>query len=160
MSTEYCASCGRKFYTLEGRYPVGKPHNHHHPPRIFRRRKKYKLKTYKICNDCHKHIHKIFSNKDLFKMSFEEVVNNPKMQRFITWINKFDVPYFLRRYPRDEIELVCKVDDSYLLVGGKDIKQIHRWFMMTEDDFIPYNCVEKAEYKGEVYFNKDVGKGT
>lgn len=83
-----CWICVREFNTNQGRFPVGKPTEHHIIPREYRKRPKYKDEKELICNACHLQINKMFTNKELLRMTKEELLNHPKVISWVKWIRK------------------------------------------------------------------------
>lgn len=64
---------------------------HHLIPRQAVKRKKADPgSTIDICSACHRQIHNLYSNTELAKHlnTIEKLRNEPKMQKFLTWIEK------------------------------------------------------------------------
>lgn len=40
------------------------------------------------CNDCHTHIHSLFTESELMYLQHKEVIESDGMQKFIKWIRK------------------------------------------------------------------------
>lgn len=83
-----CWICKREFNTNQGRFPVGKPTEHHIIPREYKHRSKYNNEKEQICKACHLQINKMFSNKELLNMEKIEIFNNPKVISWVKWIRK------------------------------------------------------------------------
>ena len=66
---------------------------HHLIPRQNTKRKKVEpSETIDICSACHRQIHALFDNKHLASElnTLEKLKNEPKMQKFVSWIQKQD----------------------------------------------------------------------
>ena len=66
---------------------------HHLIPRQAVKRKKADPgSTVDICSACHRQIHTFFNNAELAKElnTLEKLQNEPKMQKFLSWIKKQD----------------------------------------------------------------------
>ncbi|MBE9168466.1 HNH endonuclease [Pleurocapsales cyanobacterium LEGE 06147] len=64
---------------------------HHLIPRQAVKRKKAEPgPTIDICSACHRQIHSLYSNNELAKYlnTLEKLRNEPKMQKFLAWIEK------------------------------------------------------------------------
>jgi len=149
---ERCGLCDRRFYSQDGRYPVGEPEGHHQPPREFRRRKWYKPRKYYICNRCHGYIHRVFSNKELRNIDFCDMKNHPRLQSYITWITKFDISHFLRSNEPEKISIHVKKKKEP--IDGSDIVDIGYYYLQTHDDFIYNSKIYAVEYDGETVWRK------
>ena len=149
---ERCGLCGRKFYSSEGRYPVGEPEGHHQPPREFRRRKWYISRKYYICNRCHIYIHRVFTNKELSKIDFGNMGEHPRLQSYLKWITKFDISHFLKTHELDKVSVYVKKKKEPII--GSEITDIGYFYMQTYDDFIYHNKVYAVEYDGEMIWRR------
>jgi len=77
-----CALCGRD---------VDKLTEHHLTPRSKLKHAE-KTPTIWICSACHRQIHALFSNAQLHDEwnSLERLRDEPRMQRFLSWVRKID----------------------------------------------------------------------
>jgi hypothetical protein len=77
-----CELCDREMAELTA---------HHLVPRQNTKRKNQDPSpTIEICSACHRQIHTLFDNKHLAAElnSLDKLKNDPKMQRFISWVRK------------------------------------------------------------------------
>lgn len=151
---ERCGLCGRTFYSNEGRYPVGEPEGHHQPPRKFRRRKWYKPRKYPVCSRCHTYIHRVFTHRELADIDFDKLKVHPRVQNYISWINKFDIPHFLRTHKLDDTTITYTKRKKKKTINGKEIYDIGYFYIQTADDFVYTVQVDAVEYNGEVMWEK------
>lgn len=82
-----CWICDRVFYSNEGRFPVSGPTGHHINPIQFKHRSRYKMEIENICEDCHKQINRMFTNKELLKLG-RKILDEQKTKDWIEWIRK------------------------------------------------------------------------
>ena len=82
-----CKLCHRDYVVLS---------EHHLIPKMLHRklRKKYKKdvlnKTITVCVDCHRHIHVLYTEKELFRNyhTLELILNDEAIQKFIKFARK------------------------------------------------------------------------
>ena len=85
-ATQRCELCERA---------VAKLTVHHLVPVSQGRRagtKSIELPTALLCSACHRHLHTVFSNRDLARelSSLDALKHAPQMQRFLRWVKKQD----------------------------------------------------------------------
>lgn len=87
---EKCPLCGREL--LDG----PSVNEHHLVPRSHRGREK--ARVHRIC---HNKIHSVFSEKDLARYyhTWERILENEEMRRFVEWVRRKDPSYFDRHAP-------------------------------------------------------------
>lgn len=84
-----CELCERRFYSNEGRFPVGGPTKHHLTPKQKYRGKLKDAKYAFICEGCHKQINKVFTNNELKTYNtIAKLKKHPKIISYIKWIRK------------------------------------------------------------------------
>jgi len=71
-----CRICGRT---------TAKVYRHHVIPKVKGRKHRG---TIECCKTCSRQIHMLFSESELAKMTFEELLNTEDMKRYITWIRE------------------------------------------------------------------------
>lgn len=79
-----CELCQRDLYQLT---------RHHLVPRQAVKRKKAEPgATINICSPCHRQIHRLYNNNYLAQHlnTLDKLKDDPKMRRFLTWIQKQD----------------------------------------------------------------------
>lgn len=64
---------------------TGKAHKHHVKPRSEGGRKGQKVLC---CAPCNTQVHMLFTNKELAKMTFQELLKTPAMRKWIAWRRK------------------------------------------------------------------------
>lgn len=85
-----CVVCERRFYSDEGRFPVGRPEEHHLIPKHKYREKPAEADTIRVCHRCHRQIHRLYDNLTLKKDydSVEKLKEDPEIKKFVRWIRK------------------------------------------------------------------------
>jgi hypothetical protein len=81
-----CELCKRTFYSNEGRFPVSGPTKHHVTPKQFHKRNNYKEEIMMICVACQRQLHRMFTNKELKKMTKEQLLSHSKVIKWSSWI--------------------------------------------------------------------------
>lgn len=62
---------------------------HHVKPKTFGGRE-----TVKIHIMCHNKIHSVFTERELNRMSFDDVLENEHIQKFVKWVSKKDLDFY------------------------------------------------------------------
>ena len=85
---DYCWLCGRKFLSNTGRFPVGPPTRHHVIPKQKYRAKWKDADVILLCKNCHKQLHKLFTNIQLKELTKDEIIKDEEIINYIKWIKK------------------------------------------------------------------------
>jgi hypothetical protein len=88
-----CNICNRDFNSLHGRFEVKKTTKHHVVPKQKYRNRWKDAEVVLICSSCQRQINKMFSNNELKRMTFNELLNHQKVKTWIKWINKQKILY-------------------------------------------------------------------
>lgn len=83
-----CWLCGRRFYSNEGRFAVGPPTRHHVIPKQKYHNKWKDADIILLCKNCHKQLHKLFTNIQLKEMTKDEIMKHEKIINYVKWIKK------------------------------------------------------------------------
>jgi hypothetical protein len=84
----HCAICKRA---------VDKPYKHHVVPKAKGGAKKGVIQC---CRTCSRQVHMLFSEKELSKMTLDELLETDNMQKYVQWIHRKKGEYRVRKSKR------------------------------------------------------------